>query len=125
MVAGLPGTGIGGIFFLLSALLMPVVEFVRTLQGRSNLRRWRFVLRHSGIALGILGAMWATGWLLGQLLFALLRTRISATATAALHPHNVIQAPPLMLTLGVLLAVLLSVGIFRRLFAPRRVPSTA
>lgn len=122
MVAGLPGTGIGGVFFLLSALLMPLVELVRTLQGRSNIRRWRVVLEHSGMALAILGAMWAMGWLIGQLLFALLRTHFSSTASAALNPKNFIQAPPILFTLGTLLMVLLSVGILRRLFGRTAVP---
>jgi hypothetical protein len=43
MNAGLPGTGIGGVFYLVSALFMPFFELFKTLRGESNLERWRDV----------------------------------------------------------------------------------
>lgn len=56
MNAGLPGTGLGGLFYLLLALAMPVIELVRTLRGDRSPERWRLALTQSGIALGIIGA---------------------------------------------------------------------
>lgn len=41
MSAGLPGLGLGGLFFIFSALLAPVRELWRTLRGRSDLAAWR------------------------------------------------------------------------------------
>ncbi|MCC7147299.1 MAG: hypothetical protein IT443_12705 [Phycisphaeraceae bacterium] len=43
MAAGLPGTGIGGIFYLLLVAWMPLRELVLTLQGRSSPQRWRSI----------------------------------------------------------------------------------
>jgi hypothetical protein len=62
MTAGLPGTGIGGLFYLVSALLMPFVTLVRALRGRPVAPGEAF--RQAGVAVGILVAMWITGALL-------------------------------------------------------------
>lgn len=45
MSAGLPGLGLGGLFFIISALLAPLFELGRTLQGRSSRAAWRAVGR--------------------------------------------------------------------------------
>lgn len=70
MNAGLPGTGIGGIFYLLSALLMPLFEVVNTLRGRSSWSRWGLLFKQLVMAGGIIAGMWALGLLLGLLLDA-------------------------------------------------------
>lgn len=43
MFAGLPGTGIGGIFYLLLTMWMPIHELYLLWHGRSSLARWRFI----------------------------------------------------------------------------------
>ena len=50
MSAGMPGLGLGGLFFVLSALFAPVVELHRTAQGRSSAAAWRAVGRQFAIA---------------------------------------------------------------------------
>jgi hypothetical protein len=67
MNAGLPGTGIGGLFYIAGALWMPVGSVLRWATGRSRGHSWRKVAVQSGIALGILAALWATGWVVGYL----------------------------------------------------------
>ena len=68
MAAGLPGTGIGGLFFVLSAFFMLLVEIGRTLRGRSSFARWYFVLRNVAIAgamvIAVTATIWAGHWLL-------------------------------------------------------------
>lgn len=64
MTAGIPGVGLGGLFFVISALLMIVVELYRTVRGRSSGARWRFVGRQAAMALGIIFATVAALWLL-------------------------------------------------------------
>jgi hypothetical protein len=63
MPAGLPGTGVGGLFLILSALLMPVVELRRRVRGRTGLGGWRLVGRNTALAIGIVvvvaGGVWA------------------------------------------------------------------
>lgn len=68
MSPGMPGAGIGGIFYLVSAVLMPFRELYLTARGRSSRARWLTVARQTGIALMIVGSIWVTGWLLGFLL---------------------------------------------------------
>ena len=60
MSAGLPGLGLGGLFFILSALLGPFVELVRTARGRSSIAAWRSVGRQFAMALAIITAMLLT-----------------------------------------------------------------
>jgi hypothetical protein len=70
MTAGLPGSGIGGLFYLLTALLMPLHELGMALKGASSPQRRRVVAFQSTIALGIVLMVWATGWALGWLIQA-------------------------------------------------------
>ena len=68
MTVGLPGAGIGGLFYLIAGLLMPVREAWLTVTGRSSRARWRVVLHQFSIASGIAGGTWASSWLLTTLL---------------------------------------------------------
>lgn len=54
MSAGLPGFGLGGLFFILCALVVaPAVEVVRTMRGQSSLAAWRVVSRQFAMALSM------------------------------------------------------------------------
>ena len=43
MISGLPGTGLGLMFFVLSALIAPFIELWAAARGRSSRARWRTV----------------------------------------------------------------------------------
>ena len=62
MNAGLPGVGIAGLFFVVSALVMPLVEVGRTVTGRSSLERWRGVAHDWLLAVTMLAAFVLMGW---------------------------------------------------------------
>ena len=66
MTVGLPGTGIGGIFYMLLAVCMPVKEFGRTLKRRSNLKRWFFVTLQVFFVVGVISSLWVEVWLLNK-----------------------------------------------------------
>lgn len=68
MSGGLPGLGLGGLFFIISALLAPLAEGVRALRGRSRPGAWRAVWRQFAIAVTMLIAIELT--LQGALGFA-------------------------------------------------------
>lgn len=68
MIAGLPGTGIGGIFYLLLAAFMPIREFFRLMQKQTILRRWCFITLQMGFVFGIISLMWAEMWGLHQII---------------------------------------------------------
>ena len=61
MNAGLPGIGLSGVFYIVSALLMPVAEVTRVVRGRPRRRGWGTVLTHWTIAAGMVAAMWLAG----------------------------------------------------------------
>jgi hypothetical protein len=54
MIAGLPITGVGGVFYLLLALAMPIVELWRLLRGRSSVAAWRVIGRQLLMQTGVL-----------------------------------------------------------------------
>ena len=64
MTAGIPGTGIGGLYYVLLALWMPFREIGLTLRGRGDRARWRRIARQSFMACGILAVLWGEAWLL-------------------------------------------------------------
>lgn len=63
MNPGLPGTGIGGLFYILSALLMPICEVRRRWRGDAT-RRGTLVARQFTIAVGVVAAMTGVFWTL-------------------------------------------------------------
>ena len=115
MNVGLPGTGVGGLFYLLSALLMPVRETYGRLRSRAGPGGWRLVLKQGALAGGILAGMWVTGWLLGRVLAVV----PPVAGSGALAPtHNVLRFAALFLGLATLGVVLLGVELLR-LWLPR------
>ncbi|MBX2998763.1 MAG: hypothetical protein KF893_09665 [Caldilineaceae bacterium] len=68
MNVGLPGTGLGGLFYLLAALIMPFVEIVQTVRGRSSRTRWWLVARQWIFVSLILLVFTGEFWLLEQIL---------------------------------------------------------
>lgn len=65
MFTGLPGTGIGGLFYLVTVVpTMVVIEIGRTLSGRGNGRRARFVFHQALLSVTIVGIYLLTGALL-------------------------------------------------------------
>jgi len=74
MTVGLPGTGIGGVFYMLLAVYMPIREFFRMARRQTNVARWCLIGVQVGFVAGIIAGIWAEVWVLGQLLLWLQRT---------------------------------------------------
>lgn len=113
MAAGLPGFGLSGVFFVVSALLMVPVEVVNTFAGRSSLARWRDVLRNAGLALAILAGV--------ELTYAALHFAVSQFSGSGTGPHagsgqpnartvDVVHTLPVLPILGTLGMVVLVIG---------------
>lgn len=110
MVAGLPGTGIGGLFYILLVLQMPFRECWMTVTGRGSLVRWRDVGRHVALAASIVGALWIEAmvliWILArvksQVAGSWLESKI-VSATAAVPPG--IGWSPVVLLTGIIILV--------------------
>lgn len=64
MAAGIPGVGIAGLFFVVCALWMPILEIWKRSQGRGDSKAMRLALRQASIAAGVVIWLIGTGWLL-------------------------------------------------------------
>lgn len=60
MGAGIPGTGMATLFYILSVFVMPLSESVRTVRGQSSWARWFLIVRHLAIALTMMAAAYGT-----------------------------------------------------------------
>ena len=90
--AGLPGTGLGGFFYILMALLMPFYELYLTLLGRSSWARWKLVIYQLFIAAGILAGVEGAAWVAHKL-FNFQKPTIEILGNALLVSHLFIAAP--------------------------------
>lgn len=70
MSVGLPGTGIGGLFYLLCAFWMPFRELARAVQGGRRAGRGRVMAAQFGIGVAMAAGIWASGWVIGLLFVA-------------------------------------------------------
>jgi hypothetical protein len=100
MNPGLPGTGIGGLFYILVALWMPACEMLRRRQGAA--RRGALVARQFAIAVGVVAAMTGAFWALDMVLMI---HRVAEHAAGAHHAWS-LRVSALLVTSGVLATVL-------------------
>lgn len=113
MGPGQPGIALGGLFYLLLALIGPVVEAVRATRGRSTAASRRLVARHFAIAASMVVALDLT-----------YRAAALLSASPA-APEGVVALPaaPLLVglaLLGLVLAVTKLAGLALRASRARR-----
>ena len=125
MTAGLPGTGIGGVFYLLSALLMPLFELVNTLRGQSSWGRWAMVFRQLAMAFGIIAGMWMLGILLGLLLEARPDIEVVRMVNAEIVDQlkqvaniNVFHIAPVIMSIFTLALIITATHVLRLFYRP-------
>jgi hypothetical protein len=95
--AGLPGAGLAGLFFILSALLAVPIELVRTVRGRSSFQAWLVVGRHAALALAMILAL--------ELGFAAVSAAADQVTGERVEPRGLPHLP-VLLTFAVLVTVL-------------------
>ena len=113
MFAGLPGIGVGTLFYVLMAVWMPFREIPRVFAGNSSLAQWRLIARQLFYAAGIVATVAFAErlllWILGQSKVApfspaaFLHTELGARAGDSLLAAPI--AASLLLLAGVLLFV--------------------
>lgn len=114
MTAGVPGSGIGGFFYLLSALLMPVNETVCICRNKSSRKSRKVVVRQVLNALGVLAGVWLTGWFISRAIFVVSSHGAKGVnGGVALKPW-VSPVCGLVSLLGVFLVVQVLSSIFRK-----------
>lgn len=108
MFTGFPGTGIGGLFYLVTVVpTMVVVEIGRTVVGKGNVRRAKFVSGQAALSLAIVGVYMLTGAVLQRLL----PSQTTATILGA-HPETVTTIV-IAFPFGLLISVLSATQLLR------------
>ena len=118
MTVGLPGAGIGGLFYLASSILLPVRSLWRRARGVPDTVPLRQQLHSVLIAFGILGGLWVAGWLLAFIVpdDMLPRNTFSGTGAAS-TANSVIPVATFLVAVGTLVLVLVMVEMARLLQA--------
>lgn len=120
MTVGLPGTGLGGFYYILLVAVMPAREAYLTVRGRSSVARWKTVGYHLAMVGGILAALGAFAWVMtsafnlmhrsGVISPALYQSAVNASAvTSRLAAIVSVSVLASLLVGGVLLRVIVSV----------------
>ena len=105
MTVGIPGTGIGGLFYVVAGLIAP-------LRGSASKRAAAYV---AALAIGVLVGIFATGWLLGFLLAPIAKSPLIAGLPSYYRPgtENIVRWASMLASVVLLVSVLLSVQIAR------------
>lgn len=119
MNVGLPGTGLGGIFYLVGALVMPLVELSRFLVGQGDRERLKLAVEQGTIALGMVAALVLTFWLIDTVSAHVRMARSEGEGTVAMV-NLTGHTRPIVVTLIVLGALLLSIHIMEWVFSRRQ-----
>ena len=101
MNAGLPGLGLGGLFFILTALVAPLIELGRTIRGESSPVAWATVGRQFGLAVAMIVAIELT--LRGALLLV---AGAGVDGAGSGRGVTALPAAPLAVTVALLIGLL-------------------
>jgi len=111
MTVGVPGAGIGGLFYLASAFTLPVRAALRWLRGEPV--AWRPIWRQAALAVAILLAIWAAGWLIGLWAGPQARLLLPGLGGNLVRSTAAIASAAMYTSILTLVAVLLAVQVAR------------
>ncbi len=106
MNTGLPGTGIGGLFYLLSVIVMIFVEMKDILLGKRNGDRKRLMIEQTAIAVSLLISIAGTNVFFSKYVFKRPTIYTSSTAGIVEKSSYVIQNFPVIVPILLLTVVL-------------------
>ena len=109
MFAGLPGIGVGTLFYVLMAVWMPFHEIPRVFAGKSSLAQWQLIARQLFYAAGIVSTVVFAE---RMLLWMLGRSKVAPLSPAAfLHGELGARAGDSLLAAPITASVLLLAGV--------------
>ena len=116
MNVGLPGAGIGGIFYLLCALLMPIKEVFLTITKPEHKFRYRLIATQLGIVIGIVSGVIA--------IYTLLSNIFGFDLSLSVRTDSIIfySLLPVLVSFGLLLIILTSVRLVGFFSSPHKSP---
>jgi len=117
MFAGLPGIGVGTLFYVMMAVWMPFREMPRVFAGKSSLAQWQLIARQLFYAAGIIATvMFAERlllWILGQSKVAPFSPAAFLHEELGVRAGDSLLAAPITASLLLLAGVLLFVEVLR------------
>ena len=116
MNVGLPGAGIGGIFYLLCALAMPIKEVFLTITRPGHKFRYRLVTRQLSIVIGIVLGVIA--------IYKLVSNVFGFDLSLSVRTDSIIfySLLPVLISFGLLLIILTSVRLAGLFSSPHKSP---
>jgi len=124
MTPGVPGAGIGGLFYLASTLLLPFRSLARRLRGQPDSLTARQAVHSLAIATGVIAGLWATGWVLALLVPNDFLRSAGTAASGSVRARTVLPVATFAVAVGTLLTVLIAVEIARYAQARHRTMGT-
>lgn len=113
MTAGIPGAGIGGLFYLASTVVLPFRRLMRRLRGLPDATSGRQLLHSLCIAGGIIASLWLVGWLLAFLVPVEILRSVATTPAGMARARNVLPVATFATAMGTMLMVLGAVEMAR------------
>ncbi len=115
MTAGLPGTGLGGLYYLLSILLMCAKEVVHRIRGTGDRTKSRIAREQILILAGAMLTLWLNGMAIQYLLHLLSRHGAGRGGAPSLSQAAATGLPvnALAVSVGILAGLLLLVQVLR------------
>lgn len=117
MFAGLPGIGVGTLFYVLMALWMPFRELPRVVKGTSSVEQWRMIVRQLLFAGGIVATVMFSErmllWILGESKVAPFSPAAYVHGELGARVGDSLLAAPVTASLLLLAGVLLFVELLR------------
>lgn len=128
MFAGLPGFGVGTLFYVVVAFWMPIRELPRVANGTSSLARWRLIVQQLFYACGIIVTIMVAErllmWMLGQSGPKPFSPALLLSGQLSERASGSILAAPITASLLMLGGVLLAVEILRLVVTRRPAKQT-
>jgi hypothetical protein len=116
MNVGLPGAGIGGLFYLLCALAMPIKEVFLTITRPGHKFRYRLIATQLSIAIGIVLGVVA--------IYKLVSSVLGVDLSFSVHSDSIMfySLLPVLISFGLLLVILTSVRLVGFFSNPHKSP---
>ncbi len=86
MMAGLPISALGGVFYLILTIWMPICELGLLLQGKSSVERWKRIGVQCAMLGGVVAAILGQSVLLAKLIPEQLRAQAMTSAAQKISP---------------------------------------
>src|SRR5215207_10324596 len=114
MMPGVPGAGIGGLFYLASTLLLPFRSLMRRWRGPPDPVPSRQIWGNVAMAGGVIAGLWMVGWLLAFIVpDDVLRSHTASTGRT-ISARTILPVATFATSVATLFLVLGAVEIARR-----------